>query len=738
MIVKKMHELSIIDYDLDVCSLDLIDKIMYNKATNIIYFTRNHALYGYISLNMILSVNVDAGEIQINTNINFIRNNDLNWYKKLRKYRSISSPKNEVPIVDQEQRLIGAYCFDDEDIDFCKRNIRILDFVNNYFKEQLILVSPKNNTSYNIFNLFKCKLQKNSERFILSDFDCEISDPNKTKVVMLFADSYERNIYNYNKRYNEHRVELKEFTYREFIEYLLNNYKKDAFIESLDGVKIYTFNFKITQNMKKSTYIKNYISTMKCRKTICSGKNSTIPDELKNKFLDDLFSDEYWDLFKDKKYEQYKKDGITYLKDFSSEYINIKNGERVVLYQNKDYNNIVFFIGTCVFVGSRVEDKNTIPSIVQKMVNDEGLKYNVVNKSSWDDVNGRIWKILNTKMKKGDIVVIHEIGKLKNCTNINATRIAYNNKMPFDWFTDTFPHANHHATAIWAESIFNVIKNDMSKTHEIVDRDSLEDVQSRKIYIKKFYIDRYFKEIDLNSFNTVGSIVMNCNPFTKGHRYLVEQAKTYVDFLIIFVVEEDRSFFAYEDRIKMVENGVSDIDNVFVVPSGDFILSSSTFPEYFIKIMDSDIVNNVEFDINLFAECIASNLNITHRFVGQELSDKVTNEYNKAMHKILPKYGIKVVEIPRVQFLDNPISASLARKYLESNSYEKLYDILPLSTLDYLNINVENNINIGNNMEIIDSYNDDCTLYHDNGFFKKLGRVVNTLKSQFNKIGLFR
>ncbi len=41
----------------------------------------------------------------------------------------------------------------------------------------------------------------------------------------------------------------------------------------------------------------------------------------------------------------------------------------------------------------------------------------------------------------------------------------------------------------------------------------------------------------------------------------------------------------------------------------------------------------MEYDITLFAEKIAPKLNITYRFVGEELEDKVTNEYNSAMKK---------------------------------------------------------------------------------------------------------
>lgn len=95
--------------------------------------------------------------------------------------------------------------------------------------------------------------------------------------------------------------------------------------------------------------------------------------------------------------------------------------------------------------------------------------------------------------------------------------------------------------------------------------------------------------------------------------------------------------------------GVSDLSNVMVVPSGPFILSQTTFPEYFIKLADENIVRNVEYDVTLFAEQIAPKLNITYRFPGEEPEDMVTNEYNRAMRRILQTKGINFVEIPRKQ-----------------------------------------------------------------------------------------
>lgn len=173
---------------------------------------------------------------------------------------------------------------------------------------------------------------------------------------------------------------------------------------------------------------------------------------------------------------------------------------------------------------------------------------------------------------------------------------------------------------------------------------------------------------------------MNCNPFTLGHRYLIEQALKQVEHLIIFVVEEDKSLFRFKERFAMVVEGTRDLENVTVVPSGKFVLSQKTFPEYFLKIEDEDIIHNVEYDIMLFAEQIAPRLNITYRFVGEEPEDKVTNEYNEAMKRILPDYGINIVEMPRVKVNEKVISASSVRNDLRNGIYSNLDCFIPQTT----------------------------------------------------------
>lgn len=184
---------------------------------------------------------------------------------------------------------------------------------------------------------------------------------------------------------------------------------------------------------------------------------------------------------------------------------------------------------------------------------------------------------------------------------------------------------------------------------------------------------------------TIGAIVMNANPFTKGHRYLAEQASAQCDVLHIFVVEEDRSAFPFADRLELVRQGTEDLTNVRVHAGGPYIISEATFPRYFLKATDDAAVMQTELDAEVFARGIAPALNITRRFVGTEPNCGLTDQYNRSMQKILPKYGIELVEIPRVESGDAAISASRVRAALaESDDLNALESLLPPTTLAYL------------------------------------------------------
>lgn len=177
---------------------------------------------------------------------------------------------------------------------------------------------------------------------------------------------------------------------------------------------------------------------------------------------------------------------------------------------------------------------------------------------------------------------------------------------------------------------------------------------------------------------------MNCNPFTLGHRYLVETCAKKCDMLIVFVVQEDKSFFPFADRIRLVKEGCRDLENVCVVESGKFILSSLTFSEYFNKAQLQDRIVDSSEDVTLFVNEIVPAANIKVRFAGTEPLDMVTNQYNRTMELMLSRQGVRFEEIPRIEKDGNVISASRVRKLLENKDWEQIQQLVPDTTLSYL------------------------------------------------------
>ncbi len=179
-----------------------------------------------------------------------------------------------------------------------------------------------------------------------------------------------------------------------------------------------------------------------------------------------------------------------------------------------------------------------------------------------------------------------------------------------------------------------------------------------------------------------GAIVMNANPFTLGHRYLIETAARECDRLYVFVLSEDKSHFSAEDRMAMVRVGTADLPNVTVLPTGPYLVSSATFPTYFLKEQASPSAVQCRLDADVFAKHYAPRLNISRRYVGTEPHCSVTAEYNRVMAQQLPNHGIALIEIPRLAQQETPISAGEVRTRMNEN--RDIRPLVPDTTYHYL------------------------------------------------------
>ena len=182
----------------------------------------------------------------------------------------------------------------------------------------------------------------------------------------------------------------------------------------------------------------------------------------------------------------------------------------------------------------------------------------------------------------------------------------------------------------------------------------------------------------------IGCIVMNADPFTLGHQFLAEEAAKQCDWLYIFVLSEDRGFFRAADRLEMVKRGVSHLANVTVHPTGDYLISSATFPSYFLKETQNADSEHYALDLAVFTRWFVPRFGITHRFAGTEPNCTVTNGYNETMAKLLPEAGVEFVQIERRQHGGSAISASRVRQQIRRDETNAIRDWVPESTYRYI------------------------------------------------------
>ncbi len=270
------------------------------------------------------------------------------------------------------------------------------------------------------------------------------------------------------------------------------------------------------------------------------------------------------------------------------------------------------------------------------------------------------------------------VEKIIELCNLNGITIcnslpAFDNKN-FDAFIDS-AHFTTKGNELIAEAVYNMLdKIYMNKSF-------LSYVTISKKFTEQICFNTYFnkgeltvyldmlKDLSNDKSENSGAIVMNANPFTKGHLYLIENSAKQVDVLYVFVVEENKSFFKFEDRFELVKRGVSHLENVIVLPSGRAIISSITMPEYFEKETKSEQILDASNDIAMFGNLIAPACKIKKRFVGNEPFCYITKQYNEQMEKKLKEYDIELVIVDRVCAEGDIISATKVRNFLKDRDF---------------------------------------------------------------------
>ena len=169
--------------------------------------------------------------------------------------------------------------------------------------------------------------------------------------------------------------------------------------------------------------------------------------------------------------------------------------------------------------------------------------------------------------------------------------------------------------------------------------------------------------------NKKAAVIINANPMTLGHSYLIETAAEENEEVLVFVVSEDLSSFPFKDRIKIIEKATAHLPNVKVLPTLSYLVSKLTFPKYFLN--EDQLIQSEQtlVDVLVYKQYYKKIFNIKTRYLGDEPFSYNTSKYNQVLKDYLNS-GIKI--IPRKEINNKAISASLVRKLIKTNKIEKI------------------------------------------------------------------
>ncbi|MCD2257077.1 [citrate (pro-3S)-lyase] ligase [Lactobacillus sp. CC-MHH1034] len=180
------------------------------------------------------------------------------------------------------------------------------------------------------------------------------------------------------------------------------------------------------------------------------------------------------------------------------------------------------------------------------------------------------------------------------------------------------------------------------------------------------------------------AIVMNANPFTLGHQFLIQQAAQENQQVLVLVVATEASLFTYQERLALVQAGTRVLTNVTIASTENYLVSAATFPTYFLKERAPLKVAAVQarLDATIFKHYIQA-LNINKRYVGEEPESPVTQIYNTTMQATFGT-EIQLIIRPRQRNGTEIISASKVRQAIQAGDLTKVQTLVPPSTAHYI------------------------------------------------------
>ena len=190
-------------------------------------------------------------------------------------------------------------------------------------------------------------------------------------------------------------------------------------------------------------------------------------------------------------------------------------------------------------------------------------------------------------------------------------------------------------------------------------------------------------------------LIFNANPLTIGHRYLAEIAAKRSSRVLVFVIQgktesggkgnhEDTGLeFPFQDRIRLVREGLSDLQNVIVLPSGPYIVSRDDFPRGFLSESLGPAPAHAALDSKVLCH-VCKAMGIGNLFAGDEPRDELSEIHLNALRQECRANGIVLRVAERKRLGDKYISSSLVRDALSKGRKEEVAQLVPPHVLEYL------------------------------------------------------
>lgn len=382
-----------------------------------------------------------------------------------------------------------------------------------------------------------------------------------------------------------------------------------------------------------------------------------------------------------------------------SDGINILNGRRITPNAPQKFQNRVFLFGACDICGNTVTDEYTVGFYLQEKFNKTfPARFRVENCG----IGGRSLEydvfahILSTEFRQGDRVILQFYFDEKVVNWLRAESVPiYELSHLFNvghnfghWCLGAVAHVSYKVNKAIADFYFSSFNWDANSIGTNVS------YGLSKYYIENYGLEEYIQRLlrqKQEHTNHNGAIVMNCNPMTYGHLKLIEYAASKCNWLYVFVITMDTFDFTFEQRYKMVVQSTKNFKNVTVMPSGKYFGTLLQFGEYSSKDSPGKIREiHPEKDIYIFGKYIANALNIKIRFVGEELVDAVTAQFNIILQQELPKYGVSLEIVPRFKQNGVIISAKHVRRLISEKKYDEVVKFIPPGALDIIKGEADN------------------------------------------------